>query len=269
LVCPHPEAKYVYWIAGEWQNGSLQEHRRDKLDCGTYVYAAQCLHDSVHDRYLLWTWIKEGRSIEAQRCAGWSGLLSLPKECGLGADGNLIVRPATELTSLRRESRIVADRRLTPATANPLAGFAGDCLELDVELSFEEPANCCLSLRISPDDAEQTTIAYTSREKTITVDCSRSSLDPNVDHQIISAPLSPDQRGRVCFRVFLDRSVLEVFLADQRCVTQRLYPTREDSFGLRFGVTNGSAIVHRLSVWKLDSIWPVEQKHVVADPRSR
>jgi sucrose-6-phosphate hydrolase SacC (GH32 family) len=51
LVCPHPEAKYVYWIVGEWQNGSLQEHRRDKLDCATYVYAAQCLHDSVHDRY--------------------------------------------------------------------------------------------------------------------------------------------------------------------------------------------------------------------------
>jgi beta-fructofuranosidase len=269
MVCPHPEGKYVYWIAGEWQNGNLQEHRRDKLDWGTYVYAAQCLHDSVHDRYLLWTWIKEGRSIEAQRSAGWSGLLSLPKECGLDVDDNLIVKPATELHSLRRESRSVVDRRLTPATENPLAGLQGDCLEVDVELSFEEPAICRLSLRISPDDAEQTTITYASTEETFTVDCSRSSLDPNVDHAIISAPLSPDQRGRVCFRVFLDRSVLEVFLADQRCVTQRLYPAREDSLGLRFGVVNGSAIVHRLSVWKLASIWPDRAKHIVAELRPR
>ena len=256
LVCPHPEAKHVYWVAGEWRNGTLQENRRDQLDWGTYVYAAQSLHDSVHDRYLLWTWIKEGRSIAAQRAAGWSGVLSLPKACGLDVSGSLIVNPAAELISLRRESRSIINERLTPATENPFAGFQGDCLEIDVELSFDEPAICRLSLRVSPDDAEQTTIIYVSSEETLTVDCSRSSLDPAVDHQIISAPLSPDQRGRICFRAFLDRSVLEVFLADQRCVTQRLYPTRENSLDLRFKVTNGSAVIHRLSIWKLAPIWP-------------
>jgi beta-fructofuranosidase len=256
LVCPHPEAKHVYWIAGAWRNGTLQGRRRDKLDWGTYVYAAQCLHDSTHDRYLLWTWIKEGRSTEAQHAAGWSGVLSLPKECSLDMHGSLIVKPAAELASLRRESRRIINERLTPAAENPLAGFQGDCLEIDVELSFDEPAICHLSLRVSPDDAEQTTTIYASNEETLTVDCSRSSLDPAADHQFISAPLSPDQRGRICFRVFLDRSVLEVFVAGQRCVTQRLYPTRENSLGLRFKVTTGSAVIHRLSIWKLAPIWP-------------
>ena len=32
LISPHPEAKYVYWISGEWQDGVLREHRRGKLD---------------------------------------------------------------------------------------------------------------------------------------------------------------------------------------------------------------------------------------------
>jgi beta-fructofuranosidase len=256
LVCPHPEAKYVYWMAGEWRNGTLQEHHRDKLDLGTYVYAAQCLHDPAHDRYLLWTWIKEGRSIEAQRSAGWSGLLSLPKQCSFGANGRLIVKPAPELASLRRESRSIVDKRFTAATENPFAGFEGDCLEVDAELSFEESAICHLSLRISPDNAEQTTISYAKREESLTVDCSRSSLDPDVDHLIVRAPLSPDPQGRIQFHVFLDRSVLEVFLGDQRCVTQRLYPTRNNSLGVRFAVKNGPAMVHRLSIWKLASIWP-------------
>lgn len=255
LVCPHPEAKYVYWIAGEWRNGTLLERRRDKVDWGAFVYAAQCLHDPLQDRYLVWTWIKEGRSIEAQRAAGWSGVLSLPKTCGLDRNGALVMRPAPELTSLRRESRNIADSRLTPASENPLAGFEGECLEIDVELSFDEPTICHLSLRLSPDESEETLIIYTSREEMLTVDCSRSSLQPEVDHQTISAPLTPDQQGRICFRVFLDRSVLEVFLADQRCVTQRLYPTREDSLGLRFTVKTGSAIIYRLSTWKLASIW--------------
>lgn len=256
LVCPHPEAKHVYWIAGQWRNGSLQEYRRDKLDWGTYVYAPQCLHDSARDRYLLWTWIKEGRSIEVQHAAGWSGMLSLPKACSLDANGSLIIEPAPELASLRRESRSIVNERFTAATANPFAGFEGDCLEIDVELSFDEPAICHLCLRVSPDDAEQTTIAYNTSEKTLTVDCNRSSLDPEVDHPIVSAPLSPDQRDRLCFRVFLDRSVLEVFLAGERCITQRLYPSRENSLCLRFKVISGSAIIHRLCAWRLGPIWP-------------
>src|SRR5258708_22495882 len=31
-------------------------------------------------------------------------------------------------------------------------------------------------------------------------------------------------RNRVCFRVFLDRSVLELFFGNAPCITQRLYP---------------------------------------------
>jgi beta-fructofuranosidase len=256
LVCPHPEAKYVYWIAGEWHQNGLREYKRGKLDLGTYVYAPQCLFESAGNRNLVWTWIKEGRSAEAQYSAGWSGVLSLPKECGLDENHNLIVKPATELSSLRRECRAINGQRLTPASHNPFVGFEGDCLEIEAELSFVEPTICYLCLRASPDHAEQTIIRYNSAEQTITVDCSRSSLDPNVDHNFVSENLSPGRQNRVCFRAFLDRSVLELFSANATCITQRLYPEREDSVALSFGVTAGSVIAHRLSVWKLAPIWP-------------
>jgi len=254
MVCPHPEAKFVYWIAGEWQDGILREYQRGKLDLGPYVYAAQCLHDSVRNRYLVWTWIKEGRSEEAQRSAGWSGLLSLPKECGL--ESSLIVKPARELISLRREGRSRVNERFGPSTEDPFAGFTGDCLEIEAELSFDEPAICDLWVRVSPDQTERTKITYNSAEKTLTVDCAHSSLDPSVDHRSVSGALSPDLADRVRFRLFLDRSVLEVFLADRACITQRLYPTREDSLGLSFTIRCGSAVIHRLSVWKMAPIWP-------------
>jgi beta-fructofuranosidase len=255
FVCPHPEAKYIYWITGEWEDGLLHEHRRGQLDVGPYAYAAQCLHDPVHDRHLLWTWIKEGRTAEAQRSAGWSGVLSLPKECSLDAQGDLVVKPAAELNSLRTEGQRVESERFTPSSRNPLAGFWGDCLEVEVELSFDEPTIFDMNVRVSPDQAEWTTITYDSVEETLTVDGGRSSLDPDVDHMTISGPLGPDNRGVVWFRVFLDRSVLEVFAADRVCLTHRLYPKRADSSGLSFMVKEGSAIVHRLSVWKLASVW--------------
>ena len=256
LISPHPEGKYVYWISGEWQDGVLREYRRDKLDWGEYVYAPQCLQHAVSTRYLLWTWIKEGRAAEAQRAAGWSGLLSLPKECGLDVDGNLIVKPAAELTILRTEGRSIKGEKITPTSENPLSGFEGDCLEIEAELSFDEPTVCELIIRASPDQMESTSITYSSTEKILTVDGSRASLDPYVDHAIISGPLSADDQGVVRFRAFLDRSVLEVFAADRGCMTQRLYPTREDSLGVSFLVRKGSAIVHRLSAWRMAAVWP-------------
>ena len=255
LISPHPEGKYVYWISGEWQDGVLREHRRGKLDWGEYVYAPQYLHDAVDERYLLWTWIKEGRTVEAQRAARWSGLLSLPKECCLNVDGSLIVRPATELTVLRRKGRKIEGETLTSAARNPLSGFEGDCLEIEAELSFDKPTVCDLIIRASPDQVEYTSITYHSAEEILTVDGSRSSLDPNVDHATISGPLGPDDQGVVRFRVFLDRSVLEVFVADRACMTQRLYPTREDSLGVSFSVRKGSAIVHRLCAWRMAPVW--------------
>jgi beta-fructofuranosidase len=229
LISPHPEAKYVYWISGEWQDGVLREHRRSKLDWGECVYAPQCLRQAEGARQLVWTWVKEGRTAEAQRAAGWSGLLSLPKECSLQSDGRLIVKPAAELTSLRAEGRSIEGEKIIPSAGNPLSGFEGDCLEIEAELSFDEPTVCELIIRASPDYAECTSITYHSAEEILTVDCTRSSLDPNVDHATISGHFSADDQGVVRFRVFLDRSVLEVFAADWACITQRLYPTREDS----------------------------------------
>jgi beta-fructofuranosidase len=256
LFSPHPEAKYVYWISGECQDGILREQRRGKLDWGEYVYAPQCLQQAGSARYLVWTWIKEGRPPEAQRAAGWSGLLSLPKECSLALDGSLIVRPAAELTALRAEGRSIEGEKITPADGNPMSGFEGDCLEIEAELSFDEPTVCELIVRASPDQAECTRITYKSVEEFLTVDGSRSSLDPNVDHATISGQLRADEQGLVRFRVFLDRSVLEVFAADRACMTQRLYPTREDSLGVGFLVKEGSAIVHRLRAWRMTAVWP-------------
>jgi beta-fructofuranosidase len=255
FVCPHPEAKYIYWISGQWREGTIEEQRRGKLDLGSYVYAPQSLYDPNQDRYVLWTWIKEGRSEEAQRAAGWSGLLSLPKECRLTPDGSLALEPARELISLRREHWAGPQEKLTSASKNPFEGLEADFLEMEAELSFGEPAICEVYLRTSPDQSEYTLISYHSAEGTITVDGTHSSLSADVEHQIVSGDLRPDREGKVRFRLFVDRSVLELFLADSTAITQRLYPTREDSLGLSFKVRQGSVFVHYLSAWKLSSIW--------------
>ncbi len=86
------------------------------LDAGPTFYAPQALVED--DRVLLWGWAWEGtgRSDEAIRAAGWCGTLTSPRELVLEGD-TVLMRPAAELTGLRRE-------QLSCASGDPIEAAA-------------------------------------------------------------------------------------------------------------------------------------------------
>jgi beta-fructofuranosidase len=45
--------------------------------------------------------------------------------------------------------------------------------------------------------------------------------------------------------------MLEVFANGRQCVTQRIYPTREDSLGVSLFARGGSALVRSLDAWDM------------------
>ena len=62
-----------------------------KLDFGDrHYYAAHTILDS-QGRHIMWGFIGEGRSTEAQQAAGWSGVMALPRELALRDDGKLAI----------------------------------------------------------------------------------------------------------------------------------------------------------------------------------
>ena len=100
------------------------------------------------------------------------------------------------------------------------------------------------------------------------VDVSRSSLDQEIRYtryrrpqphlseseQYVTAqegPLELDPGELLTLRIFLDRSVLEVFANSRQCVTQRIYPTRPDSTGVCLFARGGKARVRSLQAWPL------------------
>nr|HRC76283.1 GH32 C-terminal domain-containing protein [Kouleothrix sp.] len=56
-------------------------------------------------------------------------------------------------------------------------------------------------------------------------------------------------------RIFVDRSIVEVFANERACVSGRAYPTRESSAGLELFASGGSATVVALDAWELGAIW--------------
>ena len=56
-------------------------------------------------------------------------------------------------------------------------------------------------------------------------------------------------------RVFIDRSVVEVFVNGRQCVAVRVYPGRTDSLGVSLRAQGADAELAALDAWQMKSIY--------------
>jgi sucrose-6-phosphate hydrolase SacC (GH32 family) len=57
-------------------------------------------------------------------------------------------------------------------------------------------------------------------------------------------------------RVFIDRSVVEVFVNDRQYLAMRVYPGRQDSLGVSLQARGQNAVLKSLDAWQMKAIWP-------------
>jgi beta-fructofuranosidase len=122
-----------------------------------------------------------------------------------------------------------------------------------------------LKVRCTPDGTEETPIIIDRDANTLRIDLAQSSADESVvyharcltplDHnytvteQVAPFELAPDED--LDLRVFLDHSIIEVYANGRQCVTQRIYPTRNDSHGITFFAEGGDAALTSLEAWDI------------------
>ena len=69
-------------------------------------------------------------------------------------------------------------------------------------------------------------------------------------------PFEPQSDGPLHFHVFVDRSVMEIFVNSRICMVQRVYPTRKDSEQVRVFASDGSIVVSDFTKWEMDATNP-------------
>lgn len=257
VVSVWAEGKLYYSAAmvGQYRDQHFVPEVEHKLDYGDlYFYAPQSFGDS-QGRRVIFGWIQEARGQEAQQKAGWSGVMSLPRVLGLNPDGSVAMRPVPELETLRAEHVSVAPGAIAAGQDVALPEVSGDALELRLELDPADGGRSGIAVRRSPDGAEQTRIMYDSAARQLIVDRSRASHDGETDRTSHVAPLelSPGEPARL--RIFLDRSVIEVFANERVSITSRIYPTRTDSVAVALLAEGGDARLSTLDAWRMRSIW--------------
>lgn len=208
------------------------------------------------DRRVMIAWITEGRPGESLAKIGWGGIMSLPRDLSLDSEGNLLISPVPELESLR-ENHQSFDNVVLPANKNiVLENIEGNTKELRLEISNRKFSEIRIEVCVSKHGIEKTSIVYSKKDNTISLDPSLSSIADNLtgkEPQI--APLILGDEEPLALSIFIDRSVVEVFANGKQCVTKRIYPQLADSIGYRVGAMDGTATITRLDAWDMKSIW--------------
>jgi beta-fructofuranosidase len=243
---------YSIAFVGDYAGLAFSPEHVGKLDFGASFYAPQTMCDA-HDRRIMFGWLREERDEEAQRDAGWSGVMSLPRVLALREDGVLTMRPAPELERLRGR-HVYAGNLDLAEVASKLSGVRGDTLEIVAEVDLGQADEVSVVLRRSPDGAEQTCVRYRRADSRLTLDTTRASLSPAAHGGIHSGPLELTSGEPLRLHIFLDGSVVEAFANDRVCVSGRIYPTRADSLGVDLAA-EGAARLRALDIWELRSIW--------------
>ncbi|MCU0979113.1 MAG: GH32 C-terminal domain-containing protein, partial [Pirellulaceae bacterium] len=180
------------------------------------------------------------------------------------------IEPVPELEVLRSNPRQHQNVQLGASSEKILEDVQGECRELALEIEPGAPSRCGVRLRCSPDGAEQTVVACEPAAKKLVIEMGKSSLDPRIrylpyrhagalnrlpeDQRLVTAQEAPFalQPGETLrLRIFVDRSVVEVFANGRQCLTQRIYPTRRDSLGVVLFSTGSAARFKSVEAWNL------------------
>ena len=75
-------------------------------------------------------------------------------------------------------------------------------------------------------------------------------------HDAATASLTLAAGEPLSLRIFLDASIIEVYANRRVCLTTRIYPTREDSIGVRLATGDQPVQLDQLLAWEMAAIWP-------------
>lgn len=218
------------------------------LDCGPDFYAPAVLA-APDGRWLLWAWSWEARDEERVGAlsawtdeAGWAGMLTLPREVALGEDGTVRQQPVRELAQLRRAHRVQADGDTRVKQPTVLGEVSRSC-----EVSARLAPGGGLRLVTSMDGCEYLEITRETATGDLLVDRSRASLDARAKGGCWRLPTSAE---RADVRLFVDHSIVELFVPEGRALTLRFYPVGDGPWRL-VATAAADHVSYAVAAWDL------------------
>jgi beta-fructofuranosidase len=197
-------------------------------------------------------------------------VMTLPRRLTLIGKDEIGQEPAGSVESLRGEPVHVGATALPANQEVLLPTVHGNTLEIAAEIDAKTSPLVELNVLRSPNRDEVTRIALlkdrqvTSRFmppqrklSVVELDGTRASLATDVQcrpPEVAPVFLPPGEPFNL--RVFIDRSVVEVFVNGRQCLAMRVHPSRADSVGVSLRSQGQAAELRSLHAWPMKSIYP-------------
>lgn len=219
----------------------------------------------------------------------WNQIMSLPRRLTLEGSDDLRQEPAGDLESLRHQHVAVQPMTLPANKEVVLKDVKGNAMELMMEIDPKDAPVLELNVLRSAGKEEVTRIVFMKnrgmgagrdyrngqiaplrtdgtpappstnrpgRESLISLETSSASLHPDVQPRgPETAFFYMDGDETLKLRVFIDRSVVEVFVNGKQCVAARVYPSREDAVGVSLLAKGKEAQLKSLDAWQMKNIY--------------
>jgi beta-fructofuranosidase len=210
-------------------------------------FAPEALIDDK-GRQIMWAWLTDNPGGEEAK--GWSGVYGLPRSLWLGEDGTLRMRPVKELEMLRCDEKTWSNITLGGGKTKTLKGVIGDSCELEITIASAATAKQFgVKVRASSRGEEETLLYYDIEAKRLVFDSTKSGVDGR--RTVERAPLKLKDGESLRLRVFVDRSVVEIYANERQAICRRVYPGRDDSLGVVLFANGGKADFSSVRAWEM------------------
>jgi beta-fructofuranosidase len=225
LLSPHGEVEY-YVGRLDLNEYTFEVESSGIVDHSENFYATNVLFDG-QGRAVMW-----GAVEGFVATSGWNGCVSLPRQLNITADGTLLQRPVKELETLRAK-KFSGGKTLVGGEETAIFRVEnGEAIELNAEIGHEHNTTFGIRLRYAGGACDVRLDGRTVRVGDLSFE-------------------APDRGTSTSVRIFVDRTILELFINATICAT-RVIPSVNGALEVDFYCAGGSIRRAELTLWALD-----------------
>lgn len=234
----------AYWQSGKLDVVSMTFHPDETgiLDYGSF-YAPKTQLDGAGKR-IVWGWIQETRPLAEYKVAGWAGLMSLPRVLSLSHSGRIKIAVANEVDQLRGREQVL--------------NLATDEDSVRRQISSIRVEACCGEILCTVQRSSDPFDLVFSSPAGSSAPWLTLAFDPGNREQVLidarPVPLTLSEQDDLEFHLYVDGSVIEVFVNGQIAWTKRFYYSGNKPQDFQMKWTGNTTMINSLSVWQLSPI---------------
>jgi beta-fructofuranosidase len=256
---------------GDWDEESFEfdAERHGRIALGDY-YAPQAF-ETDDSRTVMFGWVQE--SIGVDHGDGWGDtMMTVPHELYEGDDpadpdgsNYLRISPIEELKELRGRSYVDGGASEIDLGAddppNVLRDVDGRSIEISLTLDPEPGTTTTLTVCGDANGDDGLPIEFGVVDETVgRIRVDRSSYTdaadfPESDGVVLEQDVALAPDGTLDLRVFVDRSVVEVYANDLEYVVSRCYPPTAEHRHYDLSAEGGSVVVASVDAYRMQPVW--------------